>query len=215
MRSVGLAAGAIALILLGGLPAPASDSGAAGSPPQSEELTKRALQYLEQAERAESKADKVGAYETGRDLAKQALALDDNNADAHFVVFATEGRLELLSGTVPNPMNLYKAQARLDHVLELDPSHSDGLAAKGGLYRQLPWMLGGDLDKAESYLKKAIDANPEAIGARIELAATYLAKGEKDKCPALLDQASALAKRQGKEYRLEEVAQLRAEIDSD
>ncbi len=177
-------------------------------------LTTRALDYLQAAEAAETKNDKIAAYQKGLDSAKKALELDDSNADAHFVVFASEGRLELLHGAIPNPLNLYKAQQRLEQVLALDPEHSDGLAAKGGLYRQLPWMLGGDLDKAESYLKRAIALNPNAIGARIELAATYLAKGEREKCKPLLDAAAALAEQEGKTYRIRQVSELRDALDA-
>jgi tetratricopeptide (TPR) repeat protein len=178
------------------------------------DLVARAAQLLDEAEAAKSSEKKVVAYEQARDTARQVLALDENNADAHFVVFAAEGRLELLSGAVPNPVRLYKAQDRLDHVLELDPSHPDGLAAKGGLYRQLPWALGGNLDKAETFLKRAIEENPEAIGARLELAATYLDKGEPEKCGRLIDEAVAIAEKQGKTHRVEEAVKLRAELAS-
>lgn len=181
---------------------------------QADDLVVRAQSFLDQAEAAKLKADKVTAYESARDTARQALALDGDNADAHFVVFAAEGRLELLSGAVPNPMKLYKAQGRLDHVLELNPAHSDGLAAKGGLYRQLPWALGGDLDKAETFLKRAIEENPEAIGARLELAATYLDKGQPEKCGRLIDEAVAIAEKQGKTHRVEEAEKLRAQLAS-
>ncbi len=191
---------------------PASPAGERSSRSRADDLTADAALLLEKAEAADAKGDKVAAYEKACATAKEALALDENNADAHFVVFAAEGRLELLAGTVPNPMNLYKAQGRLDHVLELDPAHADGLAAKGGLYRQLPWALGGDLDKAETFLKRAIEENPDAIGARLELAATYLEKGQPEKCTRLIDEAVAIAEKQGKTHRLEEAAKLRAEI---
>ncbi len=193
-----------------------SDSSQAGVPlAERDRLAQRALDLLQVAEAAESKSEKIAAYKRCRDVAKRAVALDQSNADAHFAVFAAEGRLELLNGAVPNPVNLYRAQERLDHVLELDPGHSAGLAAKGGLYRQLPWMLGGDLEKAESFLKRAIELNPEAIGARIELAATYFDKGEREKCAPILDEARAIAEKQGKLFRLKQVARLRAEISSD
>lgn len=207
---------ASALVALAGTMTRAADNPASpngGSTRQrSADLSARAALLLEQAEAAEQTADKMAAYKQACATANDALALDESNADAHFVVFAAEGRIELLSGTVPNPMNLYKAQGRLDHVLELDPGHADGLAAKGGLYRQLPWALGGDLDKAETFLKRAIEENPDAIGARLELAATYLEKGQPEKCTRLIDEAVAIAEKQGKTHRIEEAAKLRAEL---
>ncbi len=175
-------------------------------------LTERAHKLLDAAEAAPTKQAKVEAYTQSRELAKEAVALDQANADAHFIVFATEGRLQLLKGTVPNPISLYKVQGRLDHVLELDPEHPGGLAAKGGLYRQLPWALGGDLAKAEDYLKRAIEQDPNAIGARIELAATYRDMGHTERCSALLDEAIALAEKQGKSHRKAEAEAVRATI---
>ena len=191
----------------------ASSAGEAASPSErAAAIAARAHAQVEAGELADEDAEKRTAYEKARELGNQALELDDKNADAHFAVFAAEGRLSLLNGVVVNPYNLYKAQGRLNHVLELDPNHADGLAAKGGLYRQLPWALGGDLNKAEIYLKRAINHNPVAVGARIELAQTYREKGELDKCVPLLDEAVELAEKLGREKRLKEAAQLRADI---
>ncbi len=206
---------ALLSLLAGPLPATASDSMARGSrADHCAALAAHAMEILQEAEAAEAKQAKIAAYQKSRDVAESVLALDESNADAHFVVFASEGRLELLDGAIPNPVNLYKANERLDRVLELDPAHAAGLAAKGGLYRPLPGVLGGDLDKAESYLKHAIELNSQSIGARIELAATYLAKGQRERCSPLLDEAYAIAEEQGKTYRLKEVAKLRAQLAS-
>lgn len=172
------------------------------------ELTARAQKLLDTGEAATDKVEKLAAYKNARDLALEAVALDSSNADAHFVVFATEGRLQLMKGAVPNPISLYKVQGRLDQVLDLDPQHAGGLTAKGGLYRQLPWALGGNLEKAEAYLKRAIEQDPDAIGARIELAATYRDMGHLERCVPLLDEAIALAEQQGKPHRVAEARQV-------
>lgn len=34
------------------------------------------------------------------------------------------------------------AYRELNRTLELNPNHAEALAAKGGLYRELPWYLG-------------------------------------------------------------------------
>ena len=83
----------------------------------------------------------------------------------------------LVEGVVPNPFNLIKINKQLDRTLDLDPNHADALAAKGGLYRQLPRLLGGSLSKAEKCLIQAIAYDPNAIDARIELAETYREMG--------------------------------------
>jgi len=207
---------AVFLALLAGAPAArAEDPDARGDKTaRGADLTAKALSLLDAAEAEPIKDRKIEAYKKCRDVAREAVALDETNADAHFILFATEGRLQLIKGAVPNPISLYKVQGRLDHVLELDPQHPAGLAAKGGMYRQLPWALGGDLDKAEQYLKRAIERDPNSIGARIELAATYRDMGRTDRCDALLEKAISIAQQQGKPHRIAEAEALRASLPS-
>lgn len=174
---------------------------AAEQPPaeKSRVLSARAIALLKQAEDATDRDAKRQLYQQGLELANAALSLDERNADAHFARFATKGRLLLLDGASPNPLNLARLQRDLDRALELNPNHPDALAAKGGLYRQLPRLLGGSERKAEECLTKAIALEPErAVGARIELAQLYFDRGEKERAVALLEQAIAIAERDGK-----------------
>src|SRR5262249_46270984 len=131
---------------------------------------------------------KAAAYTEGEKLARQAIDIDDSCADAHYALFANMGRLFVLEGSI-NPFNLVKVNRALDRCLELNPNHSDALAARGGMYRQLPTLMGGNLKKAERDLQRSIELDPEATGARIELARTYRDMGENDKVVPLLEQA--------------------------
>jgi len=180
---------------------------------QAQASAAQALACLRRGEDALSDEARLSAYREGLSLAQQAVELDAANVDAQFALFATEGRVLLSEGVVPNPVNLYKARSRLDHVLELDPNYPDALAAKGGLYRQLPWALGGDLEKAEDCLTRAIELNPQAIGARIELAATYRDMGHPERARPLLEKAVDIAKQEGRAQRLHQANQLLAEIE--
>jgi tetratricopeptide (TPR) repeat protein len=171
-------------------------------------LASQAVQCLKHGEDLDDPAAKRAAYEQGLALAQRAVVLDDANSDAHFGVFGNKGRILLLDGTVPNPVSLLSVNRDLERALELNPNHSDALAAKGGLYRQLPWALGGSLSLAETCLTKAITIDPEAVGARIELAATYLDKGEPERSRPLLETAAELAQRKGKQRELHEARAL-------
>lgn len=175
-------------------------------------LADKSLACLRRGEDAEDRGAKLAAYREGLELARQAVAANDHNADAHFAVFGNEGRLMLLEGGGANPINLMKANAELERTLALNPNHSDALAAKGGLYRQLPWVLGGNLEKAESLLARAIELNPNAVGARIELAQIYRDTGSPERSLPLLETAAQIAERQGKQRQLAEAQQLLAEL---
>jgi tetratricopeptide (TPR) repeat protein len=173
-----------------------------------QELAQKALDCLLRGENARTNEDKYAAYSEGLALAKRAVEADDANADAHFAVFGNNGRLMLLNGTTPNPISLLQASIELERTLKLDPNHADALAARGGLYRQLPWVLGGNLDKAEEYLTRAIELNPKAVGSRIELARTYCDRGTPERGRPLLEQAVRLAEEQGRKPELEQAEEL-------
>lgn len=179
------------------------------------DLAQRSLELLRLGEDSYDPAAKAEFYRQGLDLAKQAVAADDNNADAHFALFANMGRVMLADGATVNPLNLLRVNRELDRTLELDPHHSDALAAKGGLCRQLPRLLGGSLSKAERYLQEAIANDPDAVGARIELARTYKDMGKAAQGVEPLRIAVSIAERQGKTRQLYEARELLKNIEQD
>jgi tetratricopeptide (TPR) repeat protein len=178
----------------------------------SKNLASQSLLQLRRGEDAVGTEARLQAYREGLDLAKRAVEADDRNADAHFAVFANNGRILLLEGTVPNPLNLMKVSRELDRALELDPNHADALASKGGLYRQLPRLLGGDQALAETCLKRAIELDPVAVGARVELAQLYRDQGEPQRGVPLLEQAAQIAEREGKHRQMVEAQDLLREF---
>jgi tetratricopeptide (TPR) repeat protein len=191
----------------------------AGAPKSKEESAQRlATAALDALRRGEEEANTPESqrrmYEEGLALARRALQVDNSNADAHFAVFANHGRLLQMDGVTLNAINLFRAKRELERTLELDPHHSDALAAKGGMYRQLPWMLGGDLGKAEEFLTRAIAFDPDSVGARIELAETYREMGHRERSLILLEQAARIAERQGRARKLAQARELLADLRS-
>ena len=206
--------GAAALVYAAPLQAQrAAEASIPVDPAKSAELSNRSLALLKLAEEGDPPS-KSQCYAEGLELARQAIAMDDTNADAHFAVFATMGRLMLEHGATPNPFNLLKVGRELDRALELNPRHSDALASKGGLARQLPMLLGGSLSKAERYLQQSIENDPNAVGARIELARVYQDRGEEAKAVELLRTAATLAEQQGRAHKLAEARELLAQLQS-
>lgn len=207
---------ALALVLLSGpiwaFPVAGRAATSTESSRQAQILAAQALDNLRRGEDAADKAEKRALYEQGLNLANRAVALDEENADAHFAVFGNKGRLLLLEGVGANPISLLQVNHDLERTLELDPNHADALTAKGGLYRQLPWVLGGSLTVAEGCLTRAISIDPEAVSARIELAATYKAMGQPERSLPLLEKAAAIAQRQGKQRQLREARELLEEL---
>lgn len=187
---------------------------ARGRTEAAQDLAQHALECLHRGEDATVKDVKLAAYQDGLQWAERAVAADDRNADAHYARFANQGRIMLLEGAVPNPLNLLKINRELDRALELNPNHADALAARGGMYRQLPWVLGGSLDKAAEYLSRAVALDPDACGARIELAETYRDMGHPERGVPLLEKAVEVAQRLHKERQLHEARDLLGQLNN-
>lgn len=208
-----LAATALCLCAIVALPVRAQGVASAktSDPDRAAELTAQSLALLEKGEDTTDEKARLALYQEGEKLAREAVELDDTNADAHFAIFANQGRQLLLEGAV-NPFSLLKVNRSLDRCLQLNPDHSDALAARGGMYRQLPRLLGGNLSKAEQDLKRSIELDPQATGARIELARTYHEMGEDQKVAPLLEQALHWAEQLNKPRRVREAKKALAEI---
>ncbi len=162
------------------------------------ETTRTSLRLLEEGDASEDETVKLDRYTRGRALAEQAVRRDPKSADAHFALFANWGRYLQVDGWLKNSFQLPALQRELDRALALDPDHADGLASKGGLYLQLPGFLGGDAAKAEPLLRRSIELDELAVGARLELADYYVQKGEREKARELASAALRLAGEQGK-----------------
>ena len=150
-------------------------------------------------------------YSRGKDLADAAVREDEGNADAHFALFANWGRWLQTDGWLKNAYHLPALRRELDRALEIDPNHPDALAAMGGLYVELPRFLGGDVAKAEPLLVRAIELDPLAVGARLELADRYM-QMRQDGARDLATTARRLAVEQGKPHFVRRADALLAEI---
>lgn len=175
-------------------------------------LTEKALKCLDRGEDELVREERLRAYREGLKYAEQAVAADDASADAHFAVFANRGRILMLEGAVANPFNVYVVNRELKRTLELNPNHADALAAKGSMLRQLPRLLGGDLREGAKYLQRSIDLDPNAIGARMELAEIYVELGQPQLGIESLEKAEQIARRDGKMGRLAEIESKLAQL---
>ena len=176
-------------------------------------IIRESLIDFEKGEASENDAVKIEWYSRGKALAEAALRTDDRNADAHFAYFANWGRILQTDGWLKNAYHLPELQRELDRVLELNPDHSDALAAKGGLYLHLPSFLGGDIDKAEPLLQRALEIDPNAAGSLLELGECTFRKSRPEDARGLLVLALRLAREQGKERYIRRAENLLADVD--
>lgn len=136
-----------------------------------------AMRYFRAAERFDPSKAQLERYHEAEKLAEEAVAMDPNSADAHFLIFAARGRQLLAGNPLSNVWQLRSLNEHLDHALQLNPGHAQALAAKGGLLLGLPSFLGGDVKAATGYLEKAVALNPTGPGTRVELARAFIRQG--------------------------------------
>ncbi len=110
---------------------------------------------------------KLASYERGRDTAKRAIDMAPKSPAI------TKGKLHaaFLLSTLRQEINT---------ILEIDPNHVPGLALAGSFYLETPGMFGGDVPRAEGYLRKALSLDPHFTRARVELARCLIAEGRYD-----------------------------------
>ncbi len=124
--------------------------------------------------RARSLEEKLAGYERGRDVARRAIALAPRSPEAHLWYAANLGRWAIAKGKLRAAFLLGTLQEEIQTILRLDPDNVAGLALAGSFYLETPRLMGGDLAKAEDYLRKALALDPHFTRARVELGRALL-----------------------------------------
>jgi tetratricopeptide (TPR) repeat protein len=127
--------------------------------------------------RAPTTEAKLASYERGRDIAKRAIELAPRNPDAHLWYAANLGRWAIARGKLRAAFLVSTLREEIDTILEIDPNHVPGLSLAGSFYFETPGMFGGDVARAEGYLRRALALDPHFTRARVELARCLIHQG--------------------------------------
>jgi tetratricopeptide (TPR) repeat protein len=123
---------------------------------------------------------KLASYERGRDAAKRAIEMNPRSPEAHLWYAANLGRWAITKGKLRAAFLLSTLRQEIQTILDLDPNHVPGLALAGSFYLETPGMFGGDVPRAEGYLRKALSLDPHFTRARVELARCLIEQGKYD-----------------------------------
>jgi predicted Zn-dependent protease len=127
--------------------------------------------------RARDAAEKLAAYERGREAARRAAERAPRSAAAHFWYATNTGRWGQTRGVVRSVFLLPELQRAIDTVLELDPHFPAVYALAGNVYYEVPALLGGDLGRAEAMFRRGLELDPTFTGMRVGLAKTLIRQG--------------------------------------
>ncbi|TAJ24122.1 MAG: tetratricopeptide repeat protein [Nitrospirae bacterium] len=131
--------------------------------------------YLEIGEELYSeKAQKLAAFDEGARLAKRAIELDENNAEAHYLYAANLGNAADTKGIAASLLALDEIKAHARRTLELQKDHVAALHMAGMMLEELPQFMGGNRAVALDYLKRAATIDPNYSHVRLDLAKMYL-----------------------------------------
>jgi tetratricopeptide (TPR) repeat protein len=179
----------------------ASPSESAGSPAEvmgpteGERELSLANYFITAGELTQDEDERRASYAKALEHAERAVQLLPNDAEAHFLVFGSEGRLAQMDGLATAALKLAALNRQLDEVLRLDPNHANALAARGGMMMKLPRLLGGDSEEGLAYLERAVSLDDESVGKRLELAEAYHMLGREQDAQRVANEALAAAEK--------------------
>jgi len=181
-------------------------------PSEGERQIAEAKHEIDVGELTTDDGERRAAYARALDHANRAVALVPDSAEAHFLVFGSEGRLAQLDGLATAALKLVSLNKQLDEVLRLDPDHANALAARGGMLMKLPRLLGGDPEQGIRLLERAVSLDEDGVGKRLELAEAYHLVKREDDARRVAGEAQAMAERHGDPRQIDNARRFNAEL---
>lgn len=158
--------------------------------------------------RVDDEDEQKEGYTKALEIAERAVELHPDKGHSHYVYAVAKGRLSDLEGTRDMIEASHEIEERIEKAAEMIPDyppvwhlwglwHSD-IADANRAERAAARMVSDGLpddaeeDKAEKYLKKAIDMMPESILFRVDLAKHYLSVDKEDEAKEVLEEAASM-----------------------
>jgi tetratricopeptide (TPR) repeat protein len=117
------------------------------------------------------------AYDESARGAARALSIDDRSAEAHFLYAVAVGSAARMRTAGSAALVVSDVKRHVARALEIRPEYPEALQMMGGLLAELPWFLGGDIQRAQEHLERAIALDGNFTHARILLAKLYIRQG--------------------------------------
>ena len=130
------------------------------------------------------------ALDHGVKAGEQAIALDTSKPEGHFWLAANMGALAESYGLSQGIKYRGRIKNELETVLKMGEAWQQGSAdrALGWWYHRVPGLFGGSEAKAETYLRKALDYNPQSTATLYFLSEVLIERGKKDEARRTLQQ---------------------------
>ncbi len=121
-----------------------------------------------------TQAERLAAYDRGRQIAKRGIELYPNKVGPHFWFAVNTGRWGETNGLLRSLFLLPTVKREMELVLQLDPDFAPAYNLAGHVYYEVPGPLGGDLKKAEELFRTGLTKDPRDTGIRLGLGKTLV-----------------------------------------
>ncbi len=128
------------------------------------------------------KSDKLRYFERGMDTGQRSVARQPGAVEGHFWLAANYGGFSEQKGAFKALAMVKKIRAEMEKVLSLNNLYQDGAAylALGEMDRRLPRLIGGNLQRAISWLEQGLKVAPKNIEMKLALAQAYQDAGRRE-----------------------------------
>lgn len=115
-----------------------------------------------------------------------------NLARAYLIFGGAKGMIAHYGGPIVKIIHGPQILPNLKKAQEILPDTAGVYFGLGAFYLLAPPVAGGDIDKAQDYLEKAVRKEPELVDAYVRLAQVHKAKGDMEKYNTYLNKALEL-----------------------
>lgn len=152
--------------------------------------------------RLDNKNDQQNYFEKAAELAEKAVELYPDRAHPYYVLAVAKGRMSDIVGNRTRIQLSHVIEENVQKALDRNPNHAPSWHLYGVLQSEVSnlnrvsrfaaRLISGGLpeasdEKAEEYLKKAIELNPESILFYYDLAKHYIRSGQKERAIPILE----------------------------
>ncbi len=127
--------------------------------------------------------------------ARQAIALNPNEPEAHMELARALGRLAQFKGILESLGLAGEVKSSLEKALELKPNHGGALHALALWNLEVPWIAGGRSGEVKTLFEKSIAAEPDSITHYTDFGEALIKLGDKEAAKVQLEKAISLSAR--------------------
>ena len=128
------------------------------------------------------KSEKLSFFEKGITAGTRAVAAQPEAVEGHFWLGANYGGYSEQKGMFKALATVKKIRAEMETVLRLNDRYQNGGAylALGEMDRELPRIVGGNLNRAIQRLEQGVSVAPNNLEIKLSLGQAYQEKGRKE-----------------------------------